>query len=84
MEADPEQGPARASLGRILDLGRWAPSGDNTQPWRFEIVSDHHLVVHGSDTRHQVVFDLEGHASQLSIGTLLESLAIAASGEGHR
>jgi nitroreductase len=22
---------------QILDLARWAPSGDNTQPWRFEI-----------------------------------------------
>ncbi|MHB8312782.1 MAG: molybdopterin biosynthesis protein MoeY [Candidatus Dormibacteria bacterium] len=84
MAADTQRDRARERLCRILDLGRWAPSGDNTQPWRFEIVSEHHLVVYGSDTRHQVVFDLEGHASQLSIGTLLESLAIAASGEGQR
>ena len=67
-------------IGRILDLARWAPSGDNTQPWRFEIVSDTHIVVHGSDTRRTVVYDLRGHASQLAIGALLEYLAIAASG----
>ena len=30
----------RETLTRILELGRWAPSGDNTQPWRFEIVDD--------------------------------------------
>src|SRR3954467_6277338 len=24
-------------MGRILDLARWAPSGDNGQPWRFRI-----------------------------------------------
>ncbi|MHB1926471.1 MAG: nitroreductase family protein [Leptospirillum sp.] len=67
-------------IRRILDLARWAPSGDNTQPWRFEIVSDTHIVVHGSDTRLTVVYDLQGHASQLAIGVLLEYLAIAASG----
>jgi len=71
-------------IGPILDLARWAPSGDNTQPWRFEIVSDTHLVVHGSDTRRTVVYDLRGHASQLAIGILLEYLAIAASGWGLR
>ena len=24
-------------MGRILDLARWAPSGDNSQPWRVRI-----------------------------------------------
>jgi len=28
------------SLGRILDAGRWAPSGGNRQPWRFVVVTD--------------------------------------------
>jgi nitroreductase len=28
------------SLGRILDAGRWAPSGGNLQPWRFVVVTD--------------------------------------------
>ncbi len=84
MDADAEPGQARERLIRILDLARWAPSGDNTQPWRFDIRSADHLVVYGSDTRHRVVFDLEGHASQLAIGALLESLSIAASGEGRR
>lgn len=66
-------------IGQILDLARWAPSGDNTQPWRFEIISDRHLLVHGSDTRRKVVYDLRGHASQLAIGVLLEHISIAAS-----
>lgn len=69
-------------IERILDLARWAPSGDNTQPWRFEIVNDHHLVVHGHDTRDHVVYDLDGRASQLAIGGLLETIDIAASSEG--
>lgn len=73
-------GDTKERIGQILDHARWAPSGDNTQPWRFEIVSDTHIVVHGSDTRRTVVYDLRGHASQLAIGGLLEYLAIAASG----
>src|SRR4030095_9082110 len=62
----------------ILDLARWAPSGDNSQPWRFEILGDDHVVVRAFDTRRDCVYDLEGHASQLSVGALLETLRIAA------
>ncbi|MCD2451337.1 nitroreductase family protein [Methylicorpusculum oleiharenae] len=69
-------------IERILDLARWAPSGDNTQPWRFEIVDGRHFKIHTHDTRDWCVYDLDGHASQLAIGALLENIAIAASGEG--
>ena len=74
--------PLDPVLEAILDLARWAPSGDNTQPWRFEIVDARHVVVHGFDTRHHVVYDLDGHPSQISIGALLETMAIAASTRG--
>jgi len=62
----------------VLDLARWAPSGDNSQPWRFEIVGDDHVRVHAFDTRRDCVYDLEGHASQVSVGALLETIRIAA------
>ena len=65
-------------IRQILDLGRWAPSGDNTQPWRFEIASDSHLIVRGFDTRDHCVYDLDGHPSQISIGALLETISVAA------
>lgn len=71
-------------IEQILDLARWAPSGDNTQPWRFEILGDNHILVHGFDTRDHVVYDLDGHASQLAVGALLETIAIAATGEGRQ
>ena len=69
---------------RILELARWAPSGDNTQPWRFEILGDEHILVHGFDTRDHVVYDLDGHASQLALGALLETLVMAATTQGRR
>ncbi|MBI1336495.1 MAG: thiamine biosynthesis protein ThiF [Phycisphaera sp.] len=69
-------------MDRVLDLARWAPSGDNTQPWRFEVKSDQHVVVHGHDTRDHCVYDLDGRASQISLGALLETIKIAASTQG--
>ncbi len=69
-------------IERILELARWAPSGDNTQPWRFEIIDETSLLVHASDTRDWCVYDLDGRASQIAVGTLLENIAIAASAEG--
>lgn len=71
-------------IERILDLGRWAPSGDNEQPWRFEIVDDYRAVVHAHDTRDWCVYDLDGSSSQLAVGALLETIEIAAAGEGLR
>lgn len=72
------------TIEKILDLARWAPSGDNTQPWRFEILADDHVLIHGLDTRHDCVYDLEGHASQLAHGALIETLRIAATAHGLR
>ena len=76
--------PIPQPIADILELARWAPSGDNTQPWRFEVVDDHHLVVHAFDTRDHCVYDLDGHPSQIAHGALLETLAIAASAHGLR
>lgn len=68
----------RETLLKILDLGRWAPSGDNTQPWAFEIVDGDHIAVHGHDTREWCLYDFDGHASHIAHGALLETLRIAA------
>jgi nitroreductase len=72
----------REPLNSILDLARWAPSGDNTQPWRFEIIDDNRFAVYGFDTRRECVYDLDGHGSHLSLGALLETIAIAATAYG--
>ncbi|MYM62006.1 ThiF family adenylyltransferase [Pseudomaricurvus sp. HS19] len=68
-------------LGRILESARWAPSGDNTQPWRFEILGPRRLRIHSRDTRDWCVYDLQGRATQIALGALLETLDIAASAE---
>jgi hypothetical protein len=70
---------SQATVLQILDFARWAPSGDNTQPWRFEVIDANHVAVHGFDTRDHCVYDLDGHPSQISIGAMIETAAIAAS-----
>jgi nitroreductase len=69
---------------QVLDVARWAPSGDNTQPWRFEILSDTEALVHAHDTRAHCVYDLDGHASEVAHGALLENIALAATRFGAR
>lgn len=66
----------------ILELARWAPSGDNTQPWRFEILDDTHIRIYGSDTRDHILYDYDGHPSHIAHGALLETIRIAASNFG--
>jgi nitroreductase len=71
-------------IEQVLDLARWAPSGDNTQPWRFEITGERSCVVHAFDTRRHCVYDLTGAPSQIAVGAMLETARIAATGIGMR
>lgn len=66
---------------RILEEAKWAPSGDNTQPWQFQIVDKMHFNVITEDTRNWCVYDIDGKASMLAVGALLENITIAAAGQ---
>jgi hypothetical protein len=72
------------ALLRVLEAARWAPSGDNAQPWRFVIRGPLAFDVYGYDTRAHCVYDLDGWASELAHGTLHETIAIAATRDGFR
>lgn len=68
---------------KILDLARWAPSGDNSQPWRFEIINEDQANIHG-----YLVNELSDYHiglynyNHFAFGCLLENIAIAATKEG--
>ncbi|MFZ6710574.1 molybdopterin biosynthesis protein MoeY [Undibacterium sp. TC9W] len=66
-------------LEYILDKARWAPSGDNVQNWRFEVVSEDAFIIRAFDTRDTVVYDFDGRPSQIALGALLENISLAAS-----
>lgn len=68
----------RSVLGEILHAARWAPSGDNSQPWRFEVVSEDRIIVHLRMADN--VYEYRGgEPTLLAGGALLESLRVAAS-----
>jgi sulfur-carrier protein adenylyltransferase/sulfurtransferase len=71
--------PANASvMERIVDVARWAPSPDNSQPWAFETVGDDRL---------RMILDIEpenpyqyaqSQPNWLSAGMMLEALRLSA------
>ncbi|HAZ60737.1 MAG TPA: molybdopterin biosynthesis protein MoeY [Gammaproteobacteria bacterium] len=71
-------------IEQVLDSARWAPSGDNVQSWRFQLSGPDSAFVHGFDTRDHCVYDLDGRASWLALGTLMATLTVAAAEQGCR
>lgn len=70
-------------IEKVLDLARWAPSGDNSQPWRFEILNESSLRIHLKAQSDEDIYDYnEGQPTLLSGGMLLETLRIAATAHG--
>ncbi|WP_448553931.1 ThiF family adenylyltransferase [Thalassotalea montiporae] len=77
-EAASSAEPTMSIVEKVLDYARWAPSGDNTQCWRFKITGDNSFTIIANDTRSHVVYDLDGHSSHLAHGILIETISIAA------
>lgn len=68
---------------RALDIARWAPSGDNSQSWRFTITSELSATISVKRDRENMYEFNRGVPVMLSIGILLETLRIGASAEGY-
>ncbi len=67
----------------IIDLARWAPSGDNVQPWRFEIKSERKLIIHLPEIENNNPYEFEqGRPTYLSVGMMLETMKMAAASYG--
>lgn len=71
-------------LAAVLERARWAPSGDNTQPWRFRALGADEIEVLYRPSDALGVFNLDHFAGHLAMGALLESIDIAASMHGWR
>lgn len=72
-------------IHEILNMARWAPSGDNAQPWRFRILDEETVEVHLRPQDRANPYEYrDGEPILLAGGMLLESLGIAASGWGRR
>jgi len=76
--------PRAIAIERILDMARWTPSGDNSQPWQFEIVEENKILLHIAipSLDKDIMSIRDGEPTLLITGMMLETLTIAAGKEG--
>lgn len=74
---------ARDEIQKILEAGVCAPSGDNSQPWRFVVDGD---VVHvfNLPDRDNPILNFNQFGSLISHGAVIENMKIAAVHYGYR
>ncbi|HET6182749.1 MAG TPA: ThiF family adenylyltransferase [Acetobacteraceae bacterium] len=81
----PSVASPRTPIEEILTLARWAPSGDNAQPWRFEVIDESSVAVRLHPGSAGDVYDYRGgEPTLLSLGAMLETMRIAATGWSRR
>lgn len=68
---------------KIIHYGIQAPSGHNTQPWKFR-VQQSTILIYPDYNRKLSVVDSDNHALFISLGCALENLVIAANHLGYR
>jgi len=62
-------------IKKILDYAIWAPSGDNSQPWRFE-VEGNTIKVFNIPERDTSFYNYNQNASLVALGSLIENIKI--------
>lgn len=67
----------------ILELAKWAPSGDNCQPWRFEILSETCFLVHLKFEPENIYEYNDGQPAIIAFGCLVENIVLASSTHGY-
>ncbi|HKQ44945.1 MAG TPA: hypothetical protein VJS47_06090 [Rhizomicrobium sp.] len=72
------------AVERILDAAHWAPSGDNAQPWTFEVQDENRFDVLVHIEAGNVYEYRQGEPTLISAGTLLENIAVTAPSFGKR
>lgn len=72
----------KRDIEKILDLARWAPSGDNGQPWSVSLTSDHEFTLDLTKFKKNV-YNLLPMPDYLSNGMFLENAKIAARQKGY-
>ncbi len=65
-------------LKNIIAAGIRAPSGDNCQPWSFDIINDNEISIDIVSTKAKSFFDVELAATYISLGAVIKNMEIAA------
>ncbi len=68
----------KEKLVEIIKLAVRAPSGDNKQPWRFEMVGEDAVLVYNKPEADKSLYNYEQYASYIAIGCLLFNIEVIA------
>lgn len=68
----------RNTIEKILEAGVRAPSGENSQPWRF-VMSGDTLSIYNLPDRDRSLYNIDQLGSFVAHGALIENIMIAAS-----
>jgi nitroreductase len=69
-------------IDRILNLAVKAPSGDNSQPWRFE-VTENVIYVFNNPAKDLSLYNHKQIANLVALGTLIENITVASCSLGY-
>lgn len=67
----------------IIASGIKAPSGHNTQPWKFEVL-ENEIQIYPDFGRALPVVDADNHALYISLGCVAENIVLAAANKGYK
>lgn len=73
----------REIIEHIINAGVQAPSGGNSQPWRFEVLGNAIRVVALPEKDHPVL-NYQYRGTWIAHGALIENISIAAAAKGYR
>lgn len=73
----------KEDIKKILEAAVHAPSGDNSQPWRFR-VADNRITIYNIPERDTTLYNFRERGSLVAHGALIENIVIAASHLGYR
>jgi nitroreductase len=69
-------------LKEIITLGTLAPSGDNSQPWKF-IITDNRITIINDPDKDLSLYNFNQNAALIAHGCLIENIKIAAAAKGY-
>ncbi len=70
-----------SEIEKISEYGAKAPSGHNTQPWKF-LLKENDIQIHPDFNRALPIVDTDNHALYISLGCAAENIVLAAKNKG--
>src|SRR3990172_12416210 len=73
----------RDTIQKILEMAVYAPSGDNSQPWKF-VAKDNEIKIFNIPDRDNFYLNFRQSGSYVAHGALIENIVITASQHGYK